>query len=77
MPPSLSEDIIFIIFFYAIFTLIQLIQPYIYLSLKIFNNNVLQLLFWFLIFIMTAILLKHFQNERYKDELEDIEDIFL
>ena len=77
MPPSLAEDIIFVVFFFSLFTILLTLVPYLYDFCGINkNDDMLIVLLWLGVFIIMAILLKTLQNERYKSELEDVEDIF-
>ena len=76
MPSCLSEDVIFILFFYSVYTIVNIIVPYFYRFLGVEENDyILLLLLWFVIAIILAIILKNLQNDRYKDELNDVEDI--
>ena len=76
MPSSLAEDVVFIVFFYSVYTIINILVPYFYRILGVEENDyILLLLIWFVIAIILAIILKNLQNDRYKDELNDVEDI--
>lgn len=77
MASTLAEDVVFIIFFYALYTIINTLVPYFYKFFYIDSNNHALLLFiWIIVFILVAIILKDLQDSRYKKELNDVEDLF-
>jgi len=75
MPPSVAEDITFVLFFYSFFMILQIITPYIY-SLFCINtgNYYMMILFWLCLLILFIIIFKYLQSIRYKEELNDIEN---
>ena len=77
MPTSLFEDIVFIVFFFSLFMVLNTVVPYIYNFLCIdTNDHLLIIVFWLVVFLFIAFLLKYLQHQRYEDELEDLNDIF-
>lgn len=77
MPASLLEDIVFIVFFFSLFMVLNTSVPYIYNFLCInTSDHLLIIVFWLVIFLFMAFLLKYLQRQRYEDELEDLDDIF-
>ena len=77
MPTSLLEDIVFIVFFFSLYIVLNTSVPYIYNFLCIdMNDHLLIIVFWLVIFLVMAFLLKYLQRQRYEDELEDLDDIF-
>lgn len=73
MPASLAEDIVFIVFFFSLFTALMTAVPHIYRFLDINPaDDLLIIVFWLSIFIVVGIILKYLQKQRYEDELDDI-----
>jgi len=72
MPPSLLEDIVFIVFFFSLFTVLMTSVPYIYQMLGIHKNDDLMIIvFWLSLFILFGFWLKYLQDKRYEEELKD------
>ena len=72
---TITEDIIFILFFYSVFVLLQLLTP-LFLGLLCIDNDILvQMFVWSLLAIVFVIILKNIQNQRNEKEIEEIEKI--
>jgi hypothetical protein len=77
MASSLAEDVIFILFFYAVFTILNTLVPYIYKFFYIHpDNHALIIWFWIIFFAIVAVIFKDIQEARYRKEINDIDDIF-
>lgn len=77
MPSTLAEDVVFILFFYSLYTLITTLVPYFYRFFGIDSNNHALILFiWIIIFVLVGVILKDLQNSRYRKELDELDDLF-
>lgn len=63
----MTEDIVVILFFYAIFSILQIIVPVFLQALCIENDKFVQIFVWLLVTIVTAIILKSLQDERNQE----------
>ena len=70
-PPSLLEDVSFILLFFSLFTVLMTLVPYIYRLTGIEkNDDGLILLLWFSLFLIFSALFKYIENLRNNEEDE-------